>query len=230
MTVMSSYHGKDAVSSRLPILPSMVANNDGTLEVLDPRQAELLSQNVSLASEVQRLNNQLEQLHQTLAQHSFYYHTLFAAQQAVSYWKIHPEGYCVLIDYTTPFKKLLNRNDIQLEDNFPCYCLYNSEHHGKTSGVLALLGSGRVESITVKVLWSSSGIDVPVFCTINVHFNEMGVPTHIQMVSHTFDAVPSDSFFQAISVKLRNIPPSPKQSYISETGSPMLAQQLSQPI
>ena len=130
----------------------------------------------------------------------------------------------MLIDYTTPFKKLVNRNDIQLEDNFPCYCLYNSEHHGKTSGVLALLGSGRVESITVKVLWSNSGMDIPVFCTINVHFNELGVPSHIQMVSHTFDAVPSDSFFQAISVKLRNVPASPpKQEFVNEMGSVAVA-------
>ena len=51
------------LSARLPMLPSMAEGSPET----DPR-AELLSQNASLATEVERLNNQLEQLHQTLAQ------------------------------------------------------------------------------------------------------------------------------------------------------------------
>lgn len=167
-------------------------------------EALLLVENQHLTNEVSRLNSQIAQLHETLSKHSFYYHTLFTTKQAVSYWKIHPEGYCVLIDYTPHFKELLEANDSLLTNNFPCYCLYKSEHHGKTSGVIALLGSGRVEFITVKVLWTKRGRDLPVFCSINVHFDDAGNPTHIQMVSQEFDAVPSDSFFNAIAVKLRN--------------------------
>lgn len=124
---------------------------------------------------------------------------------ALTRWKITQPGICYLESFSEGFKSLIAHEPDFLFSCFTCVQMYTPREYSSTIKFLELLGSCRVDSLSVRVpILRGTGEIIPVVSMISVEF-ENGIPRYASICMNRFDAKDNIPYWEPFDVKLRSM-------------------------
>lgn len=161
---------------------------------------------------------------------------------ALTRWKITQPGICYLESFSEGFASLISHRHEHLSSCFTCVQMYTPREYSSTIKFLELLGSCRVESLSVRVpILRGTGEIIPVVSMISVEFID-GIPQYASICMNRFDVKEDIPYWEPFDVKLRSLEslwhnqqhqrtsPEPKAqiSYMNDLNVPNYQQQQNQ--